>query len=474
MAILHVKAGSSNTAPYETWAKAATSMGTAVSAAGANDFIYVDSTFSETGLSSTTYAPAVGVQIISTNDTTNNTPTTYLAGASVATTTTGAWIVNSGEWFGITFKAGSGSSSSSISLGNLDNSSPSFEDCTFQHVTTSANGVVNIGVASTTVSNVFVHTKNCSFIWVATGQGFLLRGNWQDEGSNLDAGATHPAALIKTISFPSDITLNGSDLSANTGTYFPAGGGNYVARLVECKLGVGATIQAALTVDGSGEVWIYDCDSADNHYKFQHICYRGSTLAGVATYLTAGATYDGSTHFSLTITAANATFGSPYYSPWIDVYNAGTSAVTPYFEVNRSVSATAYTDGQVWAEFMVKTTSGSTRTTLSTDRRGPLAAAVNQAAGIGNSAWTGLGGSSWSGKCDSGSSVTPAAIGYIRGRIVMATNDNIVVDPRIYGLGVANLFERVTPTGFINDTALVGSSYAPPIVLQAGRRGALY
>lgn len=436
MADIYVKASGSNTSPYDTWAKAATSLATAVTQAAANDRIYVDNTFSQTGLSNTTYSPAAGTEVYSTSDTTNQPPTTYASGAAISTTTSGTLTISSGSWFGFAFSIGSGANSSTCFLASIDNGSPSFESCTFALAST-VSPTFSFGV-SVAGSNAVLNTRNCSFSFASTGASFNLRGCiWYDVGSNLDAGATHPLTLFKsgTSQMPNSAYLNGSDLSANANTLFGDGGGDFEARIVNCKLNASVTIPAAWTVDGTGEVWVHDSDSGDNHYVFAHYCYRGSTVVSVAKYVTAdGAAYDGTNRHSFTVTGAHATFGAPYFSPWVDQYTSANASVTPYFEVARDGSTTAYNNNEVWAEFLAKVTSSSTRTTLSTDRMALLGTAAAQATGAGTGAWTGLSGTAWSGKCDSGSAFTPAEIGYVRGRIVIATNATVQVDPKIRGL----------------------------------------
>jgi hypothetical protein len=59
---------------------------------------------------------------------------------------------------------------------------------------------------------------------------------------------------------------------------------------------------------------------------------------------------------------------NPFVTPWVDWYNTGTSAITPFFEILRDGSTTAFTDQEVWAEFSEKDVSGFTLATLSRDR----------------------------------------------------------------------------------------------------------
>jgi len=452
MPALYVKATGSNTSPYDTWAKASTTLATAITAAAAGDIIYVHNGFTDAGANNTsvTFTPADNVRIISTSDTTNAPPLTYAAGAQFSTTGTGNLIIPSGEWFGFIFNASTGGALSGFTLCTTDNRTPSFEDCSFLITNTNTTSAVLVGPATSPFNTTLV-TRNCSFQWGHISQGINLRTKWLDVGSNFDVGSVHPTTLFKSLTNLTVGDFVGSSFAAVTGTLFAAGLVPYVMRLSNCIYNATVNIQASLSDDGQGEVYLFDCHSGDTHYAFAHYSYRGTTVASTSKYVTAdGASYDGTNRHSLTITGVNATFGLPYASPWIDAYTASTSAVTPYFETARDGSATKFTDGEVWAEFSAKTTSGSTRATAYNDRRGPLTAAASQATGAGTGAWTGLSGTAASQKCDSGASLTPQELGYVRGRIVIAINDTVYLDPNIRGLSETHDLCRVTPTGFIN------------------------
>lgn len=435
MTVRYVKSAGSNTSPYDTWAKAATTLATAIAAAGAGDIIYVDSAYSESNATGTTYAPD-GVAVISTSDTTNNPPTTINSGASIATTGLAALFINAGYWRGFTFTAGSNSSSSTLTLAGADNLSVRLEDCACVLGTTNSSGSITTGVLSTAASNCLLGTRNCSFKFGATGQKIVVRSPWLEDGSTFAVAGSVPTTLFSGTTFPFAMRFNGSDLSAITGTLFSGSFATWgTAHLTNCKIGSGVTIIGAQTQDGSGEIFLTDCASGDVNYAFGHYDYRGKTEATASKYVTAdGATYDLTNRFAVTITGVNATFYQPYRSPWFDSYSAGGSSVTPYFEIARDGSTTAYKDDEVWCEVMAKVTAGNPITSLYTDRRAFLSSNANQAAGAGTGAWTGLGGTAWSGKVDSGGALTPAELGLIRGRVCLGANVAVVVDPQLRGL----------------------------------------
>jgi hypothetical protein len=80
VAAYYVKATGSNTAPYDTWAKASTTLATILALPpAANDVVYVFNTHSEV-LATTN---ASGITLYSTSDSTNQPPTTFAVGATL-------------------------------------------------------------------------------------------------------------------------------------------------------------------------------------------------------------------------------------------------------------------------------------------------------------------------------------------------------------------------------------------------------
>jgi hypothetical protein len=132
------------------------------------------------------------------------------------------------------------------------------------------------------------------------------------------------------------------------------------------------------------------------------------------------------------VTTAAASAAVPFVTPPIPVFHDGTAAITPYLEILRDGSATAYKDNEVWAEFALKTTSGTVLGTTSSDAATLLSAGANQASGAGLGSWTGESGTAWSGKCGLSGTVTPAEVGEIVARVsVGAPSATVYVDPQV-------------------------------------------
>lgn len=198
----------------------------------------------------------------------------------------------------------------------------------------------------------------------------------------------------------------------------------------QCKLGANVTILATQTPanKSSGAAYVFDCSSGDTHTFMGYYDAFGSCVSDTGIYYTTGA----AAQSWKIVTTANCSYYTPFVSPFVDFYNTGTSSITPRFEILRDGSTTAFQDDEVWGEFFVKTTSGSTQSTESSDRMTLLGTPANQATGAGTGSWTGEAGSAWSGKIDSGSAVTPAESGHIRGRVVVGEPSiTVYVDPQI-------------------------------------------
>ncbi len=208
--------------------------------------------------------------------------------------------------------------------------------------------------------------------------------------------------------------------------------GNAPATFVfsQCKLGANVTILATQTPanKSSGAAYVFDCSSGDTHGIFGYYDAFGSCVSDTGIYYTTGA----AAQSWKIVTTANCSYYTPFVSPFVDFYNTGTTSITPRFEILRDGSTTAFQDDEVWGEFFVKTTSGSTQSTPSSDRMALLGTPANQATGAGTGSWTGEAASAWSGKVDSGSAVTPAESGHIRGRVVVGEPSiTVYVDPQI-------------------------------------------
>lgn len=445
MATYFVASGGSNTSPYDTWAKAATSLATALGAATAvGDVVVIQyngvpSTDAEVG-ADTTYNIYNGIAIISASNDGGSAYTPTVMG-------TANWIGNSTTnrtinfnyasqrskiyVYGLTLRT-SGSTTDSIVLnsGSGANGPAEYDECYFWQGNTSSSGVIAVRGAGYEARFV-----KCTFRFGATGQGFQVDARVDFiECSISSAGSTPTNLLVSpSSSGTAGVVFSGCDLSLVTNTLVPAVSFPYRVFFERCKLGSGVVVLAAqTTLLGLNEVWVLDCHSGDTHMEFGYYNGLGALTKDSAIYFTSGSA---AASWKLVTTSYASRF-APFVTPWVDLYNTGTSAITPYFEVLRDGSTTAYKDHEIWAEFQVKDVSGYTLSTIHRDRSSVAnylsAGGSDQAAGAGLGSWTGESGTAWSGKIDAGASVTPAEVGYLRGRMVFGVaSATVYLDPQI-------------------------------------------
>ena len=434
MATYYVWSGATGTNAGTSWTNAYTAFGSAVTAAtSAGDFIYVHYTHQENLGGLTTYTFGNNVNVISVNKDSSDSPTKmgingWIGSSSIdpSLTVAGAFKV---YIYGITFRHGSGNNG--MVFASTDGCNFVFEEC-FWWLSSTASSTRFGGLSGN--SNNAISLVNCTIRFRNTGSSIVFgNARFDITGLVIDSAGSAPTTLVSggnegaiTISF------TGCDLSFVTGTL--VGSQTVAARTCvfsQCKLGANVTILATQSPanKSSGAAYVFDCSSGDTHTFFGYYDAFGSCVSDTGIYYTTGAAAQS---WKIT-TTANCSYYTPFTSPFVDFYNTGTSSITPYFECLQSdLGDGAFQNNQIWAEFFVKTTSGSTQSTEYSDRMTLLGTPANQAAGAGTGSWTGSIYDPGSFKIDSGSAVTPAESGHIRGRVVVGEPSiTVYVDPQI-------------------------------------------
>lgn len=439
MANLYVTSTGSNTAPYDTWAKAATNPSTAVNAAAAGDTVYIHGesftiAASETWtLAGTATNP---VRVICSNDKTNEPPQTLGAAKYTQATTANDLVINGiGYINGFTLEStGSSGSAINLTLSSTDADDIVLENCGFVLASTNTSTTSGIIVGGTAENNSKAKLINPTIVFGnSAGQGFTLYQPLVVESGSISSTGSL-TSLFKYTGRSASVTVDGTDLSGCPGTIVSPGSQtvNGVYELRNIRHNASATLVGAYTDVSQPDVYLSNYGSGDTHYNFAHYSSRGSTIMETGIYANDGQTYDGTNKITWKIvTTGYASQVMPYVSPWVEKYHSATSAITPYFEILRDGSTTPYTNAQVWGEFSYQGTSGYPKANFANDEAVWLATATDQAAGVGTSGWTGDTGA-WSGKVDSGSAITPAEIGMLRGRIcVGVASSTVYLDPKI-------------------------------------------
>lgn len=443
MATYFVASGGSNTAPYDTWAKAATSLATALAAATATGDVVViqynavPTTDAELA-SDTTYAAAAHIAIVAASNDGGSawTPTPMGTANWIGNSTTNVTVAFNGAFkvrmFGLTLR-NAGSTADPININNTDNGHFECEECYLWCGTSSSASQALIGLGGTSsTGNYYTRLKNCTLRLGNVSQEIVLGGAVEMEGCVLSSDGSSPTAMfLAAAANLTTLHAVGCDFSHVGANPMVNGTANNSARFYfdRCKIGTSSLIGSpSVTNKAAHTALATDCSNGDTHGLFRYEDAFGTLTSDTTITYTGGAAGQS----WKIVTTANCSRFTPFVSPWVAKYHDGTSAITPRLEILRDGSATAYTDAQVWGEFMAKVTAGSTRGTLYDDEAALSAAGTDQAAGAGLGSWTGENATAWSGKVDSGSALTPAESGVLSARLcVGVASSTVYVDPFI-------------------------------------------
>lgn len=441
MATYYVNSGAAGANTGGSWTDAFLTLTQGVAAATANnDVVKVHYTHTETAAS--TIATAVAnIAIIAVNKDSSDALTPM--GASGGFTSAASYTILAGAFrvriYGLTFEL-TGSAVRFIQGGGADGAHLNYESCLFSCVNTASTSGITLGAAAVD-SQSYAEYRSCTFKFGHADQRFFCGRN-AIIGGGIDAAGTAPGSqglfsFARNDPGGAHLTVNGFDLShlnVTTPTLIAdSTTQTFLARLVQCKIPSGLVYLATQTATnaGAGEVWLMDCASGDTHGLFVYANPMGSVVSDTGIYLTAGA----AAQSWKIVTTANCSYYTPFETPWFGYYNTVTTAITPYVEILRDGSATAYQDDEVWIDVLAKVTASSTQSSLATDRMTLLGTPANQAAGAGLGSWTGEtttgAPDAWSGKC-AVASLTPAEVGHIQARIVVGEPSiTVYADPQI-------------------------------------------
>jgi hypothetical protein len=442
-----VASGGSNTSPYDTWAKAATSLQTALTAANtAGDVVVIqyDAVPTTDGAMSvdTTYTCATtGLTLVAASNDGGSayTPTemgtsNWIGSSSLSVQIT--FIPSDTTFWGLTIRNG-GSTSKDLRLSQNTDCRATWINSLFWLGTTNTSPRIMINENGTQENKAIF--KECSFVFGSASQLINCESYIWFEDCEFAKTGTVPTTLISqtmTNGKLIDAEFSGCDISAITDTLVgntTRAQFNVIFR--RCTLGSGVIPLAAQSGNSNvgSQVLILDSDIGTTLMKMAYYDHLGQCTTVAGTKYT-GTPADCS--FEV-VTSSLCRRSRPFRTPWIDYWFDATASVTPWIEVLRKDSTSARTDAEVWAEWDAKVTSGSARSSFFDDRQADAgfisgAGGTNQATGAGTSAWTNAGGTAWSGKCDTGAAITTTEDGTLRGRIAVGVaSATIYVDPLI-------------------------------------------
>jgi hypothetical protein len=377
MAVFFYDDGGSNTAPYDTWAKASTTLA-AIIAGGlaAGDTIWVGNDTAGEGVGNTTYTlPGTAAnpnKIISVQK--DASPSVLLAGGKISFTGASTTLNLAGSFYawGINFVAGTGTNLNVLNLCTAANNFQVYDNCTLNFVGT-GNSVLRPGNAAT-VGRCIIKNSTINFGAVAhrinPSGSFALLDNVTITGSAI-------TGLIGAVASVNGLLIQNCDLSACAQgvVLFPATS-TYAQRCIirNCKLpaswnGTLVTGDAITSITGY-RCEMYNCDSADTNYCAIIIDCFGKLVQETILVATGGAT-DGTTRLSWKIvTTANANQINPFECPELTAWNdtEGTQRTCSV----RFLSSALLKDNEAWLAVNYSADTGDPLYQMLSDRTADL------------------------------------------------------------------------------------------------------
>lgn len=376
MAIVHLSSSGSNTAPYETWTKAATSWATAAAALAAGDTLYIDSAYSEafgSGLSTT--MPGT---VASPNYVLSGTPdtgagyglTALVKGAAFSTTSSSGIILNGSYYaYGLVMT----SSATTVAEVRLANSSAGnvvqCENCEFTVGSPGGGSGTHLFVlGSYTVSaGSLVVMRGCTFRWNSTNSQtrFSISGNVRFIGGGFASDTTTAQSSVLSLAYSNDgshALFDGFDFQylPNTVKFIYSTIGCIGSSLIlkNCRMPSGwvpSTSTLTTAQDDSHCVELINCSDVAQNYHFFKLRPAGTSEISTA-FTRVGGGSDGTTATAMKmVTTASANYSRPLYSPWFTTWNDTTGVGKTLSVELLHDSATGLTDKQCWLEAMVLT-----------------------------------------------------------------------------------------------------------------------
>ena len=442
MADIYVRSGAGGTPDGLVWGTAWLTLAAALPA-NATDTIYIAADHNESAGAWTLLFPStMGLRILCVDHTSGALSTGAVVSGGTATT---ACVINGNAYaYGVSFLGGSGTATAAdLNVASFSSSIPAtliFEACQLHCRGNGATAYLSFGpTGSTGNDEMCVKLINTS-IGVGHASSSILCNNGKVEGVGITLmGTTGLTNLfLSSAGTKADLNFSGCDLTGVTYVNVVSGAASTLSSkftFSQCKLDpYSLALSTTSTLLGNAEVFLHDCDTGDTHGTFGYFNALGSVVSDTGIKLTAGAAGQ-----SWKVTAnANASHAVPFCTPWFGYHNSTLgAAITPYIEVARDVSSTAYQHDETWMELLCKSTSTSPASTLSTGRMPLLGTPANIDTGVGTGSWSpGSGSPDWSGKLVLGApaaaaTVTPAENGHIMARVCMAVADTVYVDPQI-------------------------------------------
>ena len=394
----------SNTSPYDTPAKAATTLAVALAAVNASDdIIYVLSTSSQaistsTFTASATHAPVSKPQKLYSVSSLA-TPTTLTYGATLTQSISGDDVILSGSWDvkGLHFDLGTGTAAGVLNLGVTNvQATILLENC--KCTTSTYSGVaggVYIGYTGGSVAKPpNITLKDFTHYSKSTMPIFQLGATVTTIDGLILSGTTAPTSLFKFQNPAiSKLILKNSDLTGVAWTnLFDVTGTNvvYDVSVIDCKMPDSYTLSIGTTSSEISAITLINATSDDVNYQYAKYMLAGSIITIGSIYATTDPIQIGGVSVSDIFTSTASCGRGCTLSREYLVEVADNTAVTPFVELLVQTSgASALNNNEVYITAEAITVAGTTQGSQVTSHPGALA--TPSACSAGTTAYTGDG-----------------------------------------------------------------------------------
>lgn len=353
-----------------TWAKAEVTAADVDAADAAGDRWLFDYRHSESTAGTITLAVAGTLttpsQLLSVTPSGASGVSSLTAGAIIATTGANSIILNGSFYaYGLTFKAGSGSSSGIIRTNGTQHHFQHFKECTFELSNTNAGSTIQAGTGSGSTSHNSL-LEDCVFKFNATGQKFSVNYGTTlvIRGGRVDSGGSAITTFATLGTLGSSLDVSGLDMSAcATGLTLIAASANTPGRAVfrNCKLPASwsGSLYAGAPLNLQTRVEMRNCSAGDVNYALWVEDITGS-IKHETTLVKSGGASDGTTPISWKMeTTSSAEYPaivlkSPEIAKWNETVG---SSVTVTVDILHD-SATNIQDDEIWLGIEYLGTSG--------------------------------------------------------------------------------------------------------------------
>lgn len=396
----YVSAAGSNTSPYDTWAKAATTIEAAEALTTNGDRVFVSHTFVDTGTTIQFLTQGAQVSYYSVDNTGSPEPPTSVTRGATIQTADGSNINLLGflSFFGFDFISGNapaGATTNNINIGTTANTNGHylyFEDCTFELLTNASNQRIFVGLSGSFFNqSPRVTMIDPRFGFNSTGQFISLREldltiHGSGSGSIIKS-TTKPSVLFAAATSASTrVYCEGADMS-DLDAIISVSAINCAYTIKNCRLKTGGSLTTGTWKKNGTEVVADNCDDGATNYSFRRESYVGTVIDETTIKRTAGAS-NGTTGLSWHMADNGlAEFSNPLVSPPIALWVGVTGSKTFTLEILHD-SLTNLQNDQVWLEVEYLGSASYPLGSFVKSRKVTLGTAAPLAAGTGTGNWT--------------------------------------------------------------------------------------